>query len=761
MADDLRKSALEYHRLPIPGKLGIVATKPLSTQRDLALAYSPGVAEACLVIVDDPREAATVTARANLVGVISNGTAVLGLGAIGPLASKPVMEGKAVLFKKFAGIDVFDIEVDATNPELFVNVVAALEPTFGGINLEDIKAPECFEIESRLRERMKIPVFHDDQHGTAIIVAAAIHNALRLTGRKLEEIKLVASGAGAAAIACLDLLVDMGLPVENIWVTDKFGVVYEGRKEEMEPRKGRYAKVTNARSLADVIDGAGVFLGLSAAGVLKPEMLATMTERPIIMALANPTPEISPEEAKAVRPDAIICTGRSDYPNQVNNVLCFPYIFRGALDVGATTINEAMKIACVKALADLALAEPSDMVAAAYGDAELIFGPDYLIPKPFDPRLITTLAPAVAKAAMESGVATRPITDFDAYHERLSQFVFRSGLVMKPVIDRAKQDPKRLVYAEGEDERVLRAVQNVIDDGIAKPILIGRRDVVERRLRKLGLHIRIDQDFALCDPEDDPRFHAYWTLYHRLMERKGVTPDSARTLVRTRNTLIGALMVHRGEADALLCGAVGQYQRHLEHIVDVMGVRQQCTTPFTLTALLLPTGTYFFCDCYLMENPTAAEIAEMTIEAAAAVRHFGIEPKAALLSHSNFGSSNATSARKMREALDIITTRAPDLEVEGEMNADTALSTRVRQHMFPNSRLKGPANLMVMPSLDAANITLNMCKMLGDGQQIGPILMGVKQTAHIVTPSVTTRGIFNMSAVAVYDAQVNIKATEG
>jgi malate dehydrogenase (oxaloacetate-decarboxylating)(NADP+) len=761
MADDLRESALEYHRQPTPGKIAVVATKPLGTQRDLALAYTPGVAEACLAIVADPAEAATVTSRANLVAVISNGTAVLGLGNIGPLASKPVMEGKAVLFKKFAGIDVFDIEVDATDPDKFVEVVAALEPTFGGINLEDIKAPECFEIEAKLRARMKIPVLHDDQHGTAIIVAAAIRNALKLGGKQLSEVKLVASGAGAAALACLDLLVYLGLRVENTWVTDRYGVVYRGRVEEMDPRKDRYLKDTNARTLADVIDGADIFLGLSAPNVLKPELLVRMAERPIIMALANPNPEISPELARQHRPDAIIATGRSDYPNQVNNVLCFPYLFRGALDCGATVINEEMKIACVEALADLALAEPSDVVAAAYGDQTLSFGPDYIIPKPFDPRLITTLAPAVAKAAMASGVATRPITDFPAYRQRLEQFVFRSGLVMKPVFDRARQDPRRLAFAEGEDERVLRAAQTAVDDGIAKPILIGRRDVVERRLEKLGLHIRIDRDFELVDPQDDPRFHDYWTLYHRLMERKGVSPDSARTMVRTRTTVIAALMVARGEADAMLCGAVGQFDRHLRHVVDVLGLQPGMTSAFTLSVLVLPTGTYFMADPYVIENPDAEQIAEMTIRSAEAVRRFGVEPKVALLSHSSFGSAEAASAEKMRAALRLITARAPDLEVEGEMQADLAFWADTRARIFPNSQLKGSANLLIMPNLDAANIAFNMVKALGGGLAIGPTLHGVNKVAHIVTPSITVRGLINMSAVAVYDAQVGeAKAAE-
>jgi malate dehydrogenase (oxaloacetate-decarboxylating)(NADP+) len=754
MADDFRESALEYHRHPTPGKIAIIATKPLATQRDLALAYSPGVAEACLAIVADPAEVANMTSRANLVAVITNGTAVLGLGNIGPLASKPVMEGKAVLFKKFAGIDVFDIEIDAADPDKFVEIVAALEPTFGGINLEDIKAPECFEIEAKLRARMKIPVLHDDQHGTAIIVAAAIRNALRLSGKMLSEVKLVTSGAGAAALACLDLLVHLGLKPENTWVTDRYGVAYRGRIEEMDPRKERYLKDTNARTLADVIDGADIFLGLSAPNVLKPELLARMADKPIIMALANPTPEISPELARQHRPDAIIATGRSDYPNQVNNVLCFPYLFRGALDCGATVINEAMKIACLEALADLALAEPSDVVAAAYGDQTLSFGADYLIPKPFDPRLITTLAPAVAKAAMDSGVATRPIADFPAYRQRLSQFVFRSGLVMKPVFDRARQDPRRLAYAEGEDERVLRAVQNAIDDGIAKPIVIGRRDVVERRLEKLGLHVKPGTDFELVDPESDPRFHDYWNHYHRLMERKGVSPDFARNLVRTRTTVIAALMVARGEADAMLCGAVGQFDRHLRHVVDVLGLQPGLSSPFTLSVLVLPTGTYFMADPYVIQNPDATEIAEMTIRSAEAVRRFGIEPKVALLSHSNFGSAETASSEKMRAALRLIKARAPELEVEGEMQADLAFSAGTRQRIFPNSQLQGSANLLILPNLDAANIAFNMVKALGGGLAIGPTLIGINKVAHIVTPSITVRGLVNMSAVAVYDAQV-------
>jgi len=759
MAEDVRDSALEYHRLPTPGKIGIVATKPLATQRDLALAYSPGVAEASLAIAADPAEASNLTARANLVAVISNGTAVLGLGDIGPLAAKPVMEGKAVLFKKFAGIDVFDIEVDAKDPDKFVEVVAALEPSFGGINLEDIKAPECFYIEEKLRRRMKIPVFHDDQHGTSIIVGAAVRNGLRLVGKRLEDVKLVTAGAGAAAIACLDLLVSMGLKIENTIVTDRYGVVWRGRKEEMDPRKDRYAKDTNARTLGDVIGGADIFLGLSAPDVLKPEWAARMADRPLILALANPTPEIQPEVARAAKPDAIIATGRTDYPNQVNNVLCFPFIFRGALDVGATTINEAMKLACVEALADLALAPPSDVVAAAYGDADLTFGPDYLIPKPFDPRLILELAPAVAKAAMASGVATRPIANLDAYRQRLTQFVFRSGLVMKPIFDRARTDPKRVVYAEGEDERVLRAVQQVLDDGLAKPIIIARREVARRRIEKLNLRFKLDEDVELVDPQSDPRYNEYWTFYHSLMERKGVSPDYARYLVRTRNPVIAALMLKRGDADAMLCGAVGQYHRHLHHIADIIGLQPGASTFAALSAIVMPKGTFFICDTYVVEDPSAAQLAELTIRAAEVVRIFGLEPKVALLSHSNFGSSAAPSAAKVREALALLRQKAPSLEVEGEMHADAAISEEIRHRDFPNSRLKGAANLLVMPNLDAANIAANLLMTLGDGLAIGPMLLGASLAAHIVTPSTTVRGLVNMTAIAVDDAQLRAAST--
>jgi malate dehydrogenase (oxaloacetate-decarboxylating)(NADP+) len=757
MSDDLHDSALDYHRRPTPGKIAVVATKPLANQRDLALAYTPGVAEACNAIVADPAEASNLTSRANLVAVVTNGTAVLGLGNIGPLAAKPVMEGKAVLFKKFAGIDVFDIEIAENDPAKLIDIVAALEPTFGGINLEDIKAPECFEIEGKLRQRCKIPVFHDDQHGTAICVAAALVNGLRVIGRALNGVKLVASGAGAAALACLDLLVDMGMPVANIIVTDKFGVVWKGRKEEMDPRKDRYAKDTNARKLAEVIEGADVFLGLSAPAVLTAEMVDKMCERPLIMALANPSPEITPEEVRTVRPNAVIATGRSDYPNQVNNVLCFPYIFRGALDVGATTINEAMKIACVQAIADLAMAPPSDVVAAAYGETPLVFGPEYLIPKPFDPRLILELAPAVAKAAMASGVATRPIKDFDAYREQLEQFVFRSGLAMRPIFQRARRDPKRLVFAEGEDERVLRAAQQVYDEGLAKLILIGRHDVVERRLKTLALRIRIGHEIELVDPEDDPRFPQYWKLYHQIMERKGVTTDYAKTLVRTRNGVIAALMVKRGEADVLLCGAISQYHRQLHHLVDIIGLAPRAGAPAALTAVVLPTGTFFVCDTHVVDDPTAAQIAEMAVCAAEIVRRFAIEPKLALLSHSSFGSSPAPSARKMREALALIRARAPELEVEGEMPGEAAISEHLRTRMFPNSRLSGSANLLIMPNIDAANISVDLLKALGDAQPIGPMLLGLNQPAHIVSQSVTVRGLVNMSAVAVLDAQMAAK----
>ncbi|MEX2297264.1 MAG: NADP-dependent malic enzyme [Dongiaceae bacterium] len=753
MAEDLRDSALEYHRHPVPGKIAVVPTKPLANQRDLALAYTPGVAAACEAIVADPAEAANLTGRANLVAVVTNGTAVLGLGPIGPLAAKPVMEGKAVLFKTFAGIDVFDLEIDQPDIEKLIDLIAALEPTFGGINLEDIKAPECFEVERRLRGRMKIPVFHDDQHGTAIIVAAAISNALEIAGKKLNQVKLVGSGAGAAGLACLDLLVDLGMPVENIWVTDVAGLVYEGRIELMDERKARYAKPSNARSLGEVIGGADIFLGLSAAGVLKPEMVARMAPRPIIMALANPTPEITPEEVRAVRDDAIIATGRSDYPNQVNNVLCFPFIFRGALDVGASTVNHEMKVACMKAIANLARVETSDVVMRAYGGEALRFGPEYLIPRPFDPRLLVEIAPAVARAAMESGVAARPIADFKAYRQKLVEYVFRSGLMMKPMFEQARQDPRRLVYAEGEEERVLSAAQTVLDEGLAHPILIGRRSVIESRIERLGLRMKPDVDFELVDPQGDARFREYWTLYHELMERRGVSPDYAKTIVRTRNTVIAALMVRRNEADALICGTVGRYRRQLNHILDVIGLAPGMTQAFALNALVLPTGNFFICDTQVTADPTAEQIADMTIQAAREVQRFGIVPKAALLSHSSFGTADSPSALKMRQALALVRERWPDLEVEGEMHGDAAISEAMRERMFPNSRLKGQANLLVMPNLDAAHISFNLLKAIGVGQSVGPMLIGPARPAHVVVPSITVRGIVNMSAIAVVDAQ--------
>jgi len=753
MADDFRDSALEYHRLPKPGKLAVVATKPLANQRDLALAYSPGVAAACDAIVADPAEAATVTGRANLVAVVTNGTAVLGLGAIGPLAAKPVMEGKAVLFKTFAGIDVFDIEIDERDPDKLVDIVASLEPTFGGINLEDIKAPECFEIERRLRERLKIPVFHDDQHGTAIIVSAAIRNGLRVVGKDLKQVKLVTAGAGAAALACLDLLVSLGMPMENITATDIAGVVHKGRTVEMDPNKARYARETPARTLAAAIVGADVFLGLSAPGVLTPAMVGAMAERPLILALANPVPEIMPDAARAARPDAVIATGRSDYPNQVNNVLCFPFIFRGALDAGATAINEAMKIACVEALAELAHAETSDIVAAAYGGQSLCFGPEYLIPRPFDPRLIVQIAPAVAKAAMDSGVATRPIADLDAYRDRLSQFVFRSGLLMKPIFDAARLKPCRLVYAEGEDERVLRAAQQVVDDKLAMPILIGRPAVVAQRIERLGLRIRPEKDFTLVDPEGDPRFPEYWRLYHGLMERKGVSPDLARTIVRTRNTAIAALMVKRGEADAMICGTVGRFDRHLEDVSDIIGLRRGVRQFSALNAIILPRGTFFLCDTQVMADPTAEQLVEMTLLAAEVVQRFGLPPKVALVSHSSFGTATAAAAKKMQAALALLRAHAPDLEAEGEMAADLAFDEATRLKLFPNSRLTGQANLLVMPGLDAANIALNLFRSIGDGLSVGPILVGTAAPVHILTPTARVRGIVNMSALAVVEAQ--------
>ncbi len=752
---ELDEAALFFHRYPVPGKLEIQSTKPLGNQRDLALAYSPGVAAPCLAIKDDPGAAALYTGRANLVGVVSNGSAVLGLGNIGPLASKPVMEGKAVLFKKFAGIDVFDIEIDAPGIDRMVEAISALEPTFGGINLEDIKAPECFEVEERLKARMGIPVFHDDQHGTAIIVAAAVLNGLEVAGKSLPEVKIVTSGAGAAALACLNLLVSLGARRENIWVTDRFGVAYTGRTDEMDRWKDPYVKDTNARALADVIGGADVFLGLSAAGVLKPELLKEMAEKPLIMALANPTPEIMPELARAERPDAMICTGRSDFPNQVNNVLCFPYIFRGALDAGATAINEEMKMAAVRAIAALAREEPSDVAARAYSGETPTFGPDYLIPSPFDPRLILRIAPAVAKAAMDSGVATRPIADMDAYVDRLNRFVFRSGLVMKPVFAAARTaTKKRVIFADGEDERVLRAAQVVLEEGIAEPTLIGRPHVIDVRLKRYGLRIRPGTDFALVNPEDDPRYRDYVDLLIRLGGRRGVTQEAARTMVRTDVTVIAALALHRGDADAMICGLEGRFERHLRNVSLIIGARPDVKYRdlSALSMLISQRGVTFLTDTYVTVDPSADEIVEMTLLAAEAISRFGIVPKAALLSHSNFGSRDSASALKMREAAATLKRVAPDLESDGEMHGDSALSEELRRRVYPHSTLKDQANLLVFPNLDAANIALTTIKTMTDALHVGPILLGTRLPAHILTPSVTSRGIVNMTALAVVEA---------
>jgi malate dehydrogenase (oxaloacetate-decarboxylating)(NADP+) len=753
MDEELRKAAHEYHRLPTPGKIAVAATKGLLTQRDLALAYTPGVASVCETIAADPSEARNLTARGNLVAVITNGTAVLGLGAIGPLAAKPVMEGKAVLFKKFAGIDVFDIEIDECDPQKLVDIIAALEPTFGGINLEDIKAPECFYVERKLRERLKIPVFHDDQHGTAIIVGAAICNGLKVVGKNLSDVKLVASGAGAAALACLDLLVAMGMRRENIIITDIAGVVYKGRKEEMDPDKSRFAVETRARTLGEVIDGADVFLGLSAGGVLKPDMVKRMAARPLILALANPEPEILPELAREAKPDAVIATGRSDYPNQVNNVLCFPFVFRGALDVGATTINRAMELAAVRAIAELAQAEQSDIVALAYGEQDLSFGPEYLIPRPFDPRLIAKIAPEVAKAAMESGVATRPITDFDAYRDRLNEFVYHSGFVMKPVFDTAKQRLRTIVYTEGEEERVLRAAQVVVDERIARPILIGRPEVIETRIERLGLRLTRDRDFELVDPDLDPRYREYWKEYHRLGARRGVTPEIAKLDMRREPTLIGAMLLHMGEADAMLCGILGYYKKHLRIIDSVIGKCAGVNQFAAMNMLLLPKRTVFICDTYVNFDPSAEVIAESTILAAEEIRRFRLAPKVALLSHSSFGGSDSPTAVKMRRARELIARLAPDLECDGEMQGDMALSEDIRNRVFPESRLKGEANLLVMPNLDAANIAFNLLKAAaGDGITVGPLLLGAAKSAHIVTPSATVRRIVNVTAVTIADS---------
>jgi len=753
-SEDLHSAALAYHRLPRPGKLEIQATKPLANQRDLALAYSPGVAAACTEIAGNPAEAATLTARANLVAVVSNGTAVLGLGNIGPLASKPVMEGKAVLFKKFAGIDVFDIEIAADTIERVVETVAALEPTFGGINLEDIKGPDCFEIEAHLRERMKIPVFHDDQHGTAIIVAAAITNALMLNGKKLPDVKIVASGAGAAALACLNLLVSMGAQRNNIWVCDIEGLVYEGRATLMDRWKAVYAQKTEKRKLADVIGGADIFLGLSAPNVLTQDMVKRMADKPLVMALANPTPEIMPDEARAARPDAMICTGRSDFPNQVNNVLCFPFIFRGALDVGATAINEQMKLAAVAAIAQLARDPPSDVVARGFDSGEAQgFGPGSLIPSPFDPRLIQRIAPAVAKAALDSGVATRGIRNFDEYTALLERFAFRSGLVMKPVFAKAKTQPVRVIYAEGEDERVLRATQQVLEEGLAKTILVGRPTVVEARIKRFGLAIKAGRDFELVNPEDDPRYRSYVQTYVEVAGRRGVTPDAARTVVRTNNTVIAALAVHRAEADAMICGVEGRYMSHLRHVREIIGHMPGVSDFAALALLITSKGAYFIADAEVRPNPSAEELAEMAAMAATHVRRFNLKPKIAFLSHSDFGSYDSDSSRKMRRATALLKQNHPELEADGEMQGDTALSEATRNLVLPHSRLEGVANILIMPNLDTANVAYQMVKAMADAVPVGPILIGSSKPAHILTPSVTARGILNMTAVAAVEAQ--------
>lgn len=751
-SENFREAALFFHTYPKPGKLEIRATKALGNQRDLALAYSPGVAAPCEEIAADPSTAALYTARANLVGVISNGTAVLGLGAIGALASKPVMEGKAVLFKKFADVDVFDIEVDERDPDAFCRTVKSLEPTFGGINLEDIKAPECFIIEERLKREMNIPVFHDDQHGTAIIVTAAVMNALSLSGKKLSEVKIVTSGAGAAALACLNLLMVMGAKRENIWVNDIVGLVYEGRTEEMDPYKGAFAQKSDKRTLGEAIEGADVFLGLSAGGVLKPEMCKKMADNPLILALANPNPEIMPDLAREARPDAMICTGRSDFPNQVNNVLCFPYIFRGALDVGATAINDEMKMAAVKAIAELAREPSSDIVARAYGGQASTFGPTYLIPSPFDQRLILRIAPAVAKAAMDSGVATRPIEDMRAYKDKLSRFVFRSGLIMKPVIAAAMENPQRVIFADGEDERVLRAAQVLVEDGIAKPILVGRPEVLQSRAERFGLTVRPGQDFDIINPNFDERYNDYVELCHQVLGRSGISPDVAKRLVRTNPTVISALAVKRGDADAMICGLEGRYETHLNYIRNIIGLARGVTELSTVSMLVLNQGPIFFADSYISRNPSAEEIAETTLMAAKQVSRFGIAPKVALLSYSNFGSREGDSPKKMRAALKILRERAPDLEVDGEMQADAALSEEFRSHVMPGSLLKGQANLLIFPDLDSANLTLHSLKILGDGLHVGPILIGAASSAHILTPSVTSRGLVNMSALASVEA---------
>ena len=753
MDESIRAAALEYHRSPKPGKISVTPTKALTNQADLSLAYSPGVAAACDEIVRDPATAALYTSRANLVAVITNGTAVLGLGNIGPLAGKPVMEGKGVLFKKFAGIDVFDIEVAENDPDKLVDIIASLEPTFGGINLEDIKAPECFYVEAKLRERMKIPVFHDDQHGTAIIASAAVLNGMRVVGKDIAKAKLVCSGAGAAAIACLDLLVSLGLDPKNVFAVDSKGVIHAGR-DNLDASKARYAQVTDARTLGDVMPGADIFLGLSTADVLKADMVKTMARDPLILAMANPDPEILPDVAKAVRPDAIIGTGRSDYPNQVNNVLCFPFMFRGALDVGATTINEAMKVAAVRAIADLAHAEQSEVVTAAYGTEDLAFGPEYLIPKPFDPRLIIMIAPAVAQAAMDSGVATRPIGDMAAYVERLNEFVYHTGLLMRPVFAAAKNNPARVVFCEGEDERVLRAVQTVCDEGLARPILIGRPEVVEKSIARHGLRIRPGTHFELISPDSDPRYKELWQDYHAMMSRKGVSVEYAKREMRRRTTLIGAMLVRHDYADAMLCGTFGKHSLHLRYIETAIGRMPGIGSFYAMNMLILPQRTLFIGDTYVNYDPTAEQLAEMTLLAADEVARFGLVPKVALLSHSSFGTEDTPTATKMRRALEILRQVAPQLEVDGEMHGDAALSENIRHQVFPDSALKGQANLLIMPTLDAANIAFNLIKISsGDGLTVGPILLGASRPVHILTPTATVRRIVNVTALLSVEAQ--------
>ena len=750
----LRKAALEYHEFPQPGKITVGATKQMINQHDLALAYSPGVAAPCEEIVKDPNAAFKYTARGNLVGVVTNGTAVLGLGDIGPLAGKPVMEGKGVLFKKFSGIDVFDIEINEKDPEKLVEIIASLEPTFGGINLEDIKAPDCFYVERKLRERMKIPVFHDDQHGTAIVVGAAIINGLKVAGKDIKTARLVASGAGAAALACLGLLVKLGLPRENIWVTDIAGVVYEGRAELMDEDKAFFAQKTELRSLSQVIEGADIFLGLSAGGVLQKDMVARMAPRPLIFALANPNPEIAPEDVKAVRDDAIIATGRTDYPNQVNNVLCFPYIFRGALDCGATTITTQMEIAAVHAIAELAQAEQSEVVAKAYAGEALAFGPEYLIPKPFDPRLMMKIAPAVAQAALDSGVALRPIADMDAYRDHLQTFVYASGTTMKPIFTAAKMGTKkRVAYSEGEEERVLRAAQIVVDEHIARPTLIGRPTVIAERIEKFGLRLKEGQDYDVVNVEDDHRYRDFWQTYHRMTERKGVTVPIAKIELRRRLTLIGSMLLHKGEVDGLICGTWGHTAHHLQYIDQVIGRRAGVHTYACMNALLLPNRQLFVVDTHVNYDPTAEQLAEITIMAAEEILRFGLKPKAALLSHSNFGNSNQPSAVKMRQTLELLRVQAPWLEVDGEMHGDIALDGKARMALMPHSTLAGDANLLVMPNIDAANIAYNLLKTAAGGNiAIGPVLLGAGQPVHILTPSATVRRIVNMTALTVADA---------